>query len=268
MAIVLEDPNESRDRRLKMLLDTATSAMQIQNQKQQLSQQAQQNAIENTMQAQDLSNEAKRIALADPAQNKYLRAELATQNRSRMADARYKDNLPSYQAKSDIMLQRQLELQNNMRSYKASEEAPMTADAAGRYQFAKESLRNIPKLESMLFSGENGEFRQDVATKLMYPWKYPKDKEVQNAKRWIIGMATARGLIQSGTVVKDSEWGRIMQQFGIDAFSDEQAIKDALGEQKEFMSGFKKSVRPGSGDDEAPKLTGKTKSLYEKYAGD
>jgi len=32
MAIVI-DPNESRDRRIKMLLDTATSAMQIQNQK-------------------------------------------------------------------------------------------------------------------------------------------------------------------------------------------------------------------------------------------
>lgn len=35
MAILI-DPNESRDRRLKMLLDTATTAMQIQNQKQEL----------------------------------------------------------------------------------------------------------------------------------------------------------------------------------------------------------------------------------------
>ena len=241
MAIVLEDPNESRDRRMKILLDTATSAMQIQNQKQQLQQEQQ-------IATQENDYRMRKLALEDPSQNKFLRAEMATQNRSRMADARYKDNLPSYQAKSDIMLQRQLELQNNMRSYKESEQAPMSADSAGRYQFAKESLRNIPKLESMLFSGENGEFRQDVATKLMYPWKYPKDKEVQNAKRWIIGMATARGLIQSGTVVKDNEWGRLMQQFGIDAFSDEQAVKDSLTEQKEFMAGFKKSIRPGSED--------------------
>lgn len=35
MAIVI-DPNESRDRRIKMLLDTATSAMQIQNQKREI----------------------------------------------------------------------------------------------------------------------------------------------------------------------------------------------------------------------------------------
>lgn len=33
---VLFDPNESRDRRIKMLLDTATSAMQIQNQKREI----------------------------------------------------------------------------------------------------------------------------------------------------------------------------------------------------------------------------------------
>jgi len=91
MAIVLEDPNESRDRRLKMLLDTATSAMQIQNQKQQMQQQAQQNQAENLYRTQQLSQKAQEIALADPAKNKYLRAEMATQNRSRMADARYKE---------------------------------------------------------------------------------------------------------------------------------------------------------------------------------
>jgi hypothetical protein len=41
MAIVI-DPTEGRDRRMKMLLDTATTAMQIQNHKQQLLQQQQQ----------------------------------------------------------------------------------------------------------------------------------------------------------------------------------------------------------------------------------
>lgn len=245
---ILYDPNEGRDRRLKMLLETANQAAQIQTQRE-----------ENELRRQQ-------IALQDPRQNPYLRAQMATQNRARMADAMYKENLPSYQAKSDLMLKRQLALQENQRAYRQSEEAPMTADSAGRYQFAKESLRNIPKLKSMLFSGEDGAFRQDVATKLMYPWKYPKDKEVQNAKRWIIGMATARGLIQSGTVVKDNEWGRLMQQFGIDALSDEQSVRDALDEQEQFMAGFKKSIRPGSEDSDMPKLTGSAKALYEKYS--
>lgn len=79
MAIVLNDPDEARDRRMKMLLDTATTAMQIQNQRQELSQNAQ------------------KIALSDPAQNKYLRAEMATQNRSRMADAQFKEGMLSGQ---------------------------------------------------------------------------------------------------------------------------------------------------------------------------
>lgn len=249
MAIILDNNDETRDRRLKMLLDTANQAAQIQTQRE-----------ENELRRQQ-------IALQDPRQNPYLRAQMATQNRARMADARYKENLPSYQAKSDLMLQRQLALQENQRAYKASEEAPMTGDTAGRYQFAKESIRNIPKLKSMLFSGPDGSFRQDLAVKLMYPWKYPKDKEVQNAKRWILGAATGRGLIQSGTVVKDNEWGRLMEQFGINAMSDEQSVMDSLNEQEEFMSGFVKSVRPGSKEESGtPKLTGSAKSLYEKYA--
>lgn len=48
MAIVI-DPNESRDRRIKMLLDTVTSAAQIQNQKQQLAQQQQDAMAQNTL---------------------------------------------------------------------------------------------------------------------------------------------------------------------------------------------------------------------------
>lgn len=57
MAIIF-DPEEGRDRRMKMLLDTAVSAMQIQNQKQQLSletqkltQQSQQSQVENQINA-------------------------------------------------------------------------------------------------------------------------------------------------------------------------------------------------------------------------
>ena len=50
MAIII-DPSESRDRRLKMLLDTVSQAAQIQNQKQQLAQQQQQNQAENQLNA-------------------------------------------------------------------------------------------------------------------------------------------------------------------------------------------------------------------------
>lgn len=56
MAIIF-DPNESRDRRIKMLLDTATQAMQIQNQKQQLEQTAQQNQIENSIKMQQIQSD-------------------------------------------------------------------------------------------------------------------------------------------------------------------------------------------------------------------
>lgn len=59
MAIVI-DPNESRDRRLKMLLDTATSAMQIQNQKQQLAQQQQQMMMENQQKQAQMQMDAGR----------------------------------------------------------------------------------------------------------------------------------------------------------------------------------------------------------------
>lgn len=88
MAIILDNGDETRDRRMKMLLDTATTAMQIQNQKQQLSQQAMQNQAENQYRTQQLSQDAQKIALSDPAQNKFLRAEQATQNRLRMAQSK------------------------------------------------------------------------------------------------------------------------------------------------------------------------------------
>lgn len=159
-------------------------------------------------------------------------------------------NIEAFKAKSDLVLQRQLAMAENQRAYKASEESPMTADTAGRYAFADASLRNIPKIENIMF-GEDGGFRQDIATKLMYPWRYPKNKEVQDARRWITDLASARGLIQSGTVVKDNEWGRIMMGLGIDAFTDPVSMKNALSENKQFMLDFKRNIRPGSNKESA-----------------
>lgn len=175
-------------------------------------------------------------------------------------------SLDMYAKKSDMILQRQLARAADERAYRESEDSPLSADAAGRYEFANEALRNIPKLRTSLFpDGTPGSFRRDIATKMMTPWKYPNDTEVQNTKRWLLSVATGRGLIQSGTVVKDNEWSRLMQQMGVDVASAPEAVYSSLGEQEEFMNGFKRSVRPGAsrkgGSAEKESTGGKTQTF-------
>lgn len=140
---------------------------------------------------------------------------------------------------------RQLRVAKEMQKIKGSESQPMPADSAGRYAFANESIKNLPKLKDALVL-EDGTFNQELANKLTYPWKYPKDKEVQNAKRWLIGAMTARGLIQSGTVIKDNEWSRLMQQFGIDFLNAPESALSSIDENIQFMSEFKNLIRPSN----------------------
>ena len=86
MAIVLEDPNESRDRRMKILLDTATSAMQIQNQKQQLSQQAQELAMKGQQnQAENTINAGRYLGLSPASQGMLNKAQTESGMRSNVS---------------------------------------------------------------------------------------------------------------------------------------------------------------------------------------
>lgn len=140
---------------------------------------------------------------------------------------------------------RQIRVAKELQNIRGSEGQPMNADSAGRYAFASEAKRNLPKLKSLLTT-EDGAYNQDLAVKLTYPWKYPRDKEVQNARRWLTGAMTARGLIQSGTVVKDNEWGRLLQQFGIDFLNDPEASFSSIDENTQFMDEYQKLIRPSS----------------------
>lgn len=150
-----------------------------------------------------------------------------------------------FDRKNQSIKDRQLEVAKEIQKIRGSEDQPMTSDSAGRYAFASEAERNLPKLKALLVSND-GQWNQDLANKLTYPWKYPKDKQVQNAKRWIMGGLTARGLIQSGTVVKDNEWGRLLQQFGIDLLNDPEASLAAIDENITFMGEYKGLIRPSS----------------------
>lgn len=70
------DDREAQDRRLKLLLDMSNTIITNKN-----------NQVENDLRRQQLANQAYQVSLQDPSKNKYLRSELATQNRLRLAQA-------------------------------------------------------------------------------------------------------------------------------------------------------------------------------------
>jgi hypothetical protein len=76
--------------------------------------------------------------------------------------------------------------------------------------------------------------------------KIPNNKDSQTIKRALTKVATARGLIQSGTVVKDNEWSRIINDMmGVDAFANPESLYQMLGEEEKFHQEFMTLVRPG-----------------------
>lgn len=143
---------------------------------------------------------------------------------------------------NELTLQKQKDMAKFQSELKGSENYPMNAGDAGRYTFAEESARNIPNVRNLLF--KDGVFNQALVNKAI-AGKYTKDPDVQNLKRWVVGTLTARGLIQSGTVIKDDEWVRLAQQYGVDLFSAPQAAQQALGEQERFFNEFMDRIKPG-----------------------
>lgn len=75
------DLSESRDRKLQMLLATANNIASLKQQKDIANQ-------ENQAKLQQMANETRRLDLLDPTKNKFLRAEMATENRLNLARAR------------------------------------------------------------------------------------------------------------------------------------------------------------------------------------
>jgi hypothetical protein len=145
------------------------------------------------------------------------------------------------QATTPVMVDRAKQVADYRQKLAGSEATPMAADTAGRYTFANESLRNLPKVKGLLF--KDGKFNQALVNKAI-AGKYTKDADVQSLKRWVTGTLTARGLIQSGTVIKDDEWVRLAQQYGIDLFSAPEAALSALNEQESFFDEFMTNIRP------------------------
>lgn len=153
-----------------------------------------------------------------------------------------------FDEKNSSIKNRQLEVAKEMQRMRGSEDQPMSADAAGRYAFAKQSLKNVPKIKELLFKKESDgteTFDRGLAAKMMVG-KFPNDASSQNLKRMILQNATAQGLIQSGTVVKDNEWERLMQIMGIDLLSSPEAAMASINSQAEFMSDFMNAVRPSN----------------------
>lgn len=86
MAMLFDDV-ENRDRRLATLLQTATQLQQLRQQKQIADQENQYRLQQMAVEQQGIVNDSRKMDLADPSKNKYLRSELATQNRLRMAQS-------------------------------------------------------------------------------------------------------------------------------------------------------------------------------------
>lgn len=150
--------------------------------------------------------------------------------------------------RSQNILDRGKELAKNSQKLRGSENQPMSADAAGRYAFAKQALNNAPKIKSLLFKANpdgTETFDRGLAAKIMVG-KFPNDTDAQNLKRMILQNATAQGLIQSGTVVKDNEWERLMQIMGIDLISSPEAAKASIDSQISFMQDFVQAIRPSA----------------------
>jgi hypothetical protein len=146
--------------------------------------------------------------------------------------------------KADMIMTRQKEMADYNQKLKG--EAPLSADAAGRYALSKEALRAVPQARNVLFpDGTPKSFNRTLATAFMVG-KIPNNKESQTIKRALTKVATARGLIQSGTVVKDNEWARIVNDMmGVDAFSNPESLFQMLGEEEKFHQEFMTLVRPG-----------------------
>jgi hypothetical protein len=146
--------------------------------------------------------------------------------------------------KADMIMTRQKEMADYNQKLKG--EAPLSADAAGRYALSKEALRAVPQARNVLFpDGTTKSFNRGLATAFMVG-KIPNNKESQTIKRALTKVATARGLIQSGTVVKDNEWARIVNDMmGVDAFSNPESLYQMLGEEEKFHQEFMTLVRPG-----------------------
>jgi hypothetical protein len=153
------------------------------------------------------------------------------------------DPIARTQQKADLIMARQKEMADY--NQKLRGQAPLTADAAGRYGLSRETIKLIPKAKSLLFpDGTTKSFNRKLAASFMLP-KVPNNKETQELKRVITKAATARGLIQSGTVVKDNEWSRIINDmFGVDVFSNPEALMGVLNEEESFHKDFMKLIRP------------------------
>lgn len=154
------------------------------------------------------------------------------------------DPMVQAQQKADLIMARQKEMADY--NQKLRGEAPLTADAAGRYSLSRETVKLIPKARNLLFpDGTPQSFKRELAGSFMVG-KIPNSKEAQELKRFITKAATARGLIQSGTVVKDNEWGRIINDmFGVDVFSNPDSLYGVLNEEEAFHKDFMKLIRPG-----------------------
>ena len=275
MAILLENPDEGRDRRMKMLLDTVTTAFQLQTQKQQVQQQGQ-------YQQGQLSQDAQRIALLDPAQNKYLRADMATQNRARMADARYKENSMSsgrewkprtieeamqfeqsklqlkkdnpspYDQKAlmdieDRKTAQESAKQNVLESAQSTIDTISEIEKGSKFFGARSLIPGIPGTEKTKWDANFNKLKANLVINLMTAMKN----------------ASKTGATGFGQLNRDEL--KVLQD-GATALKGTMSWDDA----KPILDGMKEKLNKiASGDESSSelKLTGKTKSLYDKYAG-
>lgn len=147
---------------------------------------------------------------------------------------------------SENILKRGQQLKISGQQLQSSSEQPMPADTAGRAQFAENSYKSSDKVKSLLFpDGTTNSFRQDLVNKAFFK-KYTKDPEVQNLRRWVYDTLSARGLIASGTTMKDIEWDRLDETYGIDLFSAPESAMASLDENREYMAGYLKKLRPNA----------------------
>lgn len=120
----------------------------------------------------------------------------------------------------------------------------LTGDIGGRVTLSREALRNIPSLKTVLYpDGTPQSFNQELANKLTVG-KFPKDKDAQNAYRWLGRMLVGRQLIETGVAARPEETKRLIKEFGVNFLTDPEAALQGLSELETFYKDFVGSVDP------------------------
>jgi hypothetical protein len=154
----------------------------------------------------------------------------------------------------------------------------ISADKAGLYELAKESVRNIASVKSSLFpTGEAKSYQRLKAGSsnlpmntfpvlgALVPSYKPFNKDAQDIFRRMSAALSGRQLIQTGVAARPEETAKLVSQFAPNFFTNPEATLSGLNELEQFYSNYIKTLETKgvSQEDEATGLNTSFSNLWE-----